>query len=67
MLDEQIDLKVKMKSILSVDQFEKWMLWKASKTIEEHKECRKIRQNGSQKKTCRNKTNYILLFSIIPL
>jgi protein CpxP len=24
MLDEQIDLKVKMKSILSVDQFEKW-------------------------------------------
>jgi hypothetical protein len=26
MLDEQIDLKVKMKSILSVDQFEKWML-----------------------------------------
>ena len=24
MLDEQIDLKVKMKSILSVDQFERW-------------------------------------------
>jgi hypothetical protein len=24
MLDEQIDLKVKMKTILSVDQFEKW-------------------------------------------
>jgi hypothetical protein len=24
MLDEQIDLKVKMKSILSGDQFEKW-------------------------------------------
>jgi hypothetical protein len=36
MLDEQIDLKVKMKSILSVNQFEKWDAMKSKQEKEGH-------------------------------
>jgi hypothetical protein len=66
MLDEQIAKKAKMKTILSVDQFENG-LWKASTTIEEHKECaEKMCYRMDRKKTCRNKL-IVLLFAVIPL
>jgi hypothetical protein len=54
MLDEQIDLKVKMKSILSVDQFEKWDAMKS-------KQKRRSQRMNTEKKKCRNKKQFYLV------
>jgi hypothetical protein len=58
MLDEQIDLKVKMKSILSVDQFEKWDAMKGKQERSKNtKNAEKMGDRMDRKKTYRNKTS----------
>jgi hypothetical protein len=66
MLDEQIAKKAKMKTILSVDQFENGCYERQAPQSKNTKNAEKMGDRMDRKKTCRNKL-IVLLFAVIPL